>query len=268
MRDVCLRAVSVLVLGCLIALTVVHPGWADMNDPADFPAPSSRCMHAAEGRLLTSVGSFPDAPGTNGLEIVADTRLTKPDPSWLSQYEDPSLSVFNETCEMVWHQSYPSPFAEVGFRILQLPSRLMLHVSAITVFSPVDQLITDEELLVLGGGSVSPVIAFWSSKYGSAHVGRVGAGGRFGVVETFFGVPRSVGNKTVTPAVTGLIWRWQPFFDPDDRAAPPCPALVANRHDAARIAGTFQGTTPAGNPKSSWKSPIRQGTNQANARKT
>jgi hypothetical protein len=221
MRNVCLRAVSVLVLGCLIALTVVHPGWADINDPADFPAPSSRCMHAAEGRLLTSVGRFPGAPGTNGLEIVADTRLIKPDPNSLLLYEDPSLSVFNETCEMVWHQSYPWPFAEVGFRLLQLPSALMLHVSAITVFAPVDQLITDEELLALGGGSVSPVITFGSYKYSSAHVGRLSAGGRFGVVETFFGVPRSVGKKTVTPLVTGLIWRWQPFFDPNDRAAPP-----------------------------------------------
>jgi hypothetical protein len=233
------RTLSALGLWCAIELAAAPPVRADMQDAADFPAPHSRCMHAAEGRLLTSVGPLPTF-GQPDFEVVADTRLLKPDPSGgTSHFEDPSLSIFNDTCELVWHQSYPS-LAEVGFRFLRLPGRLMLHVSAISVFQPVDQVISDEELLEPWGDTVKSVITFGGDRYESSYIGPISASGAFGMVTTRLPVPHWEGKRFITPTVSGFVRRWQAFVDPDNRAAPPGHAFVGPVRLNAKALAAFK----------------------------
>jgi hypothetical protein len=206
------RAVaSFLGIACLIVLAAPQPVRAHMNDAALFPAPHSRCMQASKGRLLTSVGHL-GVSGGEDFELVADTRL-KPVPNGLTEFEDPSLSVFDRSCELVWYQSFPE-LAEVGFRVLGFPGMPMLHVSAISVFRPVDQIISDEELLAPAGRSLSGVISFGGDRYGSSYVGPLGPDGGFGVVTTDNGGPRWVGGQLLTPVVTALVYRWQAIADP------------------------------------------------------
>jgi hypothetical protein len=201
---------AVLELGVAAAMATLTVAHAAMNDISNFPQPHSRCMQATKGRILTTVGTFP-VPRGKVFELVADTQLTT-DGMGDTEYQDPSFNVFSDTCELVWRQSYPF-LGEVGFQTLNMPTAVMLHVSAISVFEPVDQVITHEELLESDGDSMSTQISFGGSRYGFTYVGPVGADSRFAVVKSYIPHPPSL-------PIGATIYRWTSFPDQDNPSGP------------------------------------------------
>ena len=204
-----------------------------MKDASDFRSPRSHCLHPARGRILTSVGSFPSGNG-RAFEVVADTRL-QPDPTGPAEFDDPSLNVFGDACELIWRQAFPS-LAEVGFKTLRLPGRTLLYVSAVSVFRPVDQVLSENELLSSAGDEINSENSFGGDRYDEAYIGPIGSGG-YGIIETHNPMPWKIDFRSVSPAITGTIYRWQAIPDPGDRAAPPGHAFVGPETlDAAQLA--------------------------------
>ncbi len=223
-----------LVFLAAIAMATSHRApAADIRDALDFPAPHSRCMHAAKGRILTSVGTFPAESDTK-FEVVADTRLD-PQPAHLTRFEDPSINIFDHGCELVWRRSYPS-LSEVGFSRLDLPGRTMLHVSAISIFEPVDQVISDQDLLSSGGDSMSSELSFGGDRYDDACVGRMGRHGAFAVLIVNRSLPPRIIAPMPPPTITGLLYRWTTFADPDDPTNPGHLFVGPQRLDAGQVA--------------------------------
>jgi hypothetical protein len=181
-------------------------------------------MNAPKGRILTSVGTFP-APGHKPLEIVADTRLKPARPGQLTQFEDPSINIFNEDCELIWRQSYPS-LGEVGFSPLQLPGTLTLHIAAVSVFHPVDQVISDEELLASDGETMTVKITFGGDRFDTSYMGSSGPDGDFTIATVTNTARLAVKDEAISPATTALVYRWQKLADPDRPAGPPMHIFV------------------------------------------
>ena len=224
------RSALVLMLGCALAC---RPARADMRDATRFPAPRSHCLHPAQGRILTSVGTVPAEDGKS-FEVVADTRL-EPSPGETTEFGDPSLNVFGEGCELVWRQAFPS-LAEVGFETLRLPGRSMLYVSAISVFRPGDQVLSRDELLSPAGDEMDLEVSFGGDRYDEAYIGPIGPDG-FGIVQTYNPMPWKIGFRSVSSGITGTIQRWQTIPNPDDRAAPPGHGFTnPERLDARQLA--------------------------------
>lgn len=218
------KLILTLLIGCMVVGVTPNRALAEVTDALNFPSPHSRCMNASKGRILTSVGKFP-ALGHKDFEVVADTRLKTTSPGSLTEFYDPSVNIYNENCELVWRQSYPS-LGEVGFEALQMPGRLMLHVSAISVFQPVDEVISDQELLSSDGETMTVEISFGSDRYDMSYVGYLGPDGDFGVVTVHNATPMRVSMDAISPAITTFVYRWRAFADPDDRTAPTGPLFV------------------------------------------
>ncbi len=92
-------------MGCPVACLFMRDAQAEMKEVRNFPVPRAHCAPVIRGRILTSVGTIPYEREHKDYEVVADVKLG-PDPvDSLAEFYDPSIAVYDEKCEPLWHQS-------------------------------------------------------------------------------------------------------------------------------------------------------------------
>ena len=96
-----------------------------------------------------------------------------------------------------------------------------MHVAARSVFLPVDQVISDEELLVADGYTIESKLSFGSDRYDEAYVGRIDPDGNFGVLLINHSASTKAGSGVGSSSINALLYRWQVFPDPNEPTAVP-----------------------------------------------
>ena len=155
------------------------------KDVHDFPAPSAHCVTAEPGRVLTSVGVLPYKWVRGSYEVVADTKIgPDPDDSRVL-FHDPSITVYDDKCEVVWRQAYPG-FGEIGFRVIDAPDQPLLHVVGRTHKETGEDQIFIHEILYPSSGSLQALAPTFlrTSRLSDTYIGQIPPRGELAIVVT------------------------------------------------------------------------------------
>ena len=195
-----------------------------MRDARDYPRLKARCATASNRTVLTSVEHFQTDDHAT-VEIVADALLLPPSDG-LSEYESPSVTIYDTNCRKIWFKSYPE-LGEAAFQPMKIPGGRLVYVAAVSIFHPVDGTVFEGELLSVHGSTVTSEVSFGGFRDDMVYLGPLGRSDSFGVVVIHDDNPLKMGFEAVSPAITATVHRWRAshFAAPEKIGAPALHAM-------------------------------------------